>query len=351
MGNILVLNAGSTSIKYKLFDETEKQLICDEFIEVEDYEKAMKELLRKIINHGEIVAVGHRVVHGGDKFRQPLLLTPENIMELEQYNHLAPLHNPYNLAGIRAAMSFLPQVPQVAIFDTAFYAELPEVARSYALPRKLSESHKLHRYGFHGASHEYVMQEAAKNLGKKIEKLNLITCHLGGGCSVTAIKNGRPIDTSMGHTPLEGLVMISRSGDIDPGLIIKLIKELPGEINEKKIDEVQHLLNSESGILGMTGNIRDFKELLRQVSQGQPAACAAFELFTYRLSKYIGSYWIALGGKLDAIIFTGSIGSGNPLTRTTVAKLVKSLGKVPIMAIETNEELLIARKVRGLVFA
>lgn len=349
MSNILVINAGSTSIKYKVFDAEEKQLSEGELAEIKDYDKALKQLLRRIINLGEIKAVGHRVVHGADKFVQPILINEEVLAELEKLNYLAPLHNPYNLAGIRAAVNFLPEVPHMAVFDTAFYSTLPEEARIYALPRKIFEELKLYRYGFHGASHEFALVEAARILDKKVDKINLISCHLGGGCSITAVKNGRAIDTSMGYTPLEGLVMMSRAGDLDPGAVIELIRRLPGEISAAKVESVYDLLNHDSGIKGLTEGSGDFKELLSQVSLGQKKAVGAFNLFVYRLIKYIGAYWSALEGRLDAVVFTGAIGAGNPLTRNRVIKKLKFLGEVPFLAVKTNEELMIFRKVKQLI--
>lgn len=349
MANFLVINAGSTSIKYKVFDEQENLLLEDELDEVKNYELALKQLLRKIINLGEIKAVGHRVVHGGGVFYEPVVVNDQNIKILEQFSSLAPLHNPYNLLGIKAAASFMPETPQIAVFDTAFYANMPHNAKIYALPKKITEKYGLYRFGFHGTSHEYVMNEAAKQLGKKLGKINLITCHLGGGCSVTAIKNGLAVDTTMGYTPSEGLVMMSRSGDIDSGVVVKLIKALPGEISEDKVDRVNDLINDESGIKGLAPGIENFKDLLSEASLGRADATAAFDLFIYRLTKTIGAYWFLLKGKVDAIIFTGAVGSGNPVTRNAVKNNIKFLGAVPILSIETNEELLILRKIKKLL--
>ncbi|PIV52097.1 acetate kinase [Candidatus Falkowbacteria bacterium CG_4_9_14_3_um_filter_36_9] len=347
MSNILVINSGSTSIKYKVFDQNEKQLLAGNLNDFNNHENALKQILRKIVNIGEIKAVGHRMVHGGDKFFRSLLINDENISELEKFNDLAPLHNPYNLAGIKASLNFLPHLPQVAVFDTAFYFNLPEIARTYALPKELLKQHKIRRYGFHGISHEYVMSEAAQKLKKPAGKINLITCHLGGGWSITAIKNGRPIDTSMGFTPMEGLVMMTRSGDIDPGLIFYLLHN-EAVREEERITSVYHMLNYESGIKGLSG-VKDYQELIRNVSLGNSDCQLAFDIAINRLVKYIGSYWAILEGKVDAIVFTGGIGAGNAMTRNEVKNKIKFLGEVKILSIQTNEELMIAREVRKLV--
>ncbi|KKR21872.1 MAG: Acetate kinase [Parcubacteria group bacterium GW2011_GWE2_39_37] len=349
MANFLIINAGSTSIKYKVFDENENLLLENELSDVENYEQAFKQLLRQIINLGEIKAVGHRVVHGGGVFYEPIIIDENKIQELEKFNDLAPLHNPYNILGIKTAMSYMQDITQIAVFDTAFYHRMPEIAKIYALPKEITEKYKLYRYGFHGTSHEYVMNEAATQIGKKIEKCNFITCHLGGGCSVTAIKDGKAIETTMGYTPSEGLVMMTRSGDVDPGVILKLVEIMPGEINQQKIDGVQNLINHESGIKGLVDGVENFKELISQMSSGKSDATKAFDLFIYRLVKAISFYWFLLEGKVDAIIFTGAIGSGNPITLDTVKRKLKFLGKINILAIKTNEELLILRKIKNLL--
>lgn len=346
--SILVINSGSTSVKYKLFADDEEEIKQGNIDNVTDHQVALKQVLRDVGGLQNLTAVGHRVVHGGDKFSKPLLINQDNFSELEQFNNLAPLHNPYNLAGIKAAIEYLPQIKQVAVFDTAFYANLPEISRLYALPAEISEKYKIYRYGFHGTSHKYVMHESAKLLKTEINKINLISCHLGGGWSITAIKNGQPVDTSMGLTPLEGLVMMTRAGDIDPGIIFKLLAEMPGEINSEKIAMIYGLLNKQSGIKGLAG-VNDFRELLRMVSLGNKEANLAFDLAINRLVKYIGAYWTELEGKAQAIIFTGAIGAGNPMTRNQVMKKIKCLGKLPILAIETNEELMIMREVKELI--
>ncbi|MFH1582905.1 MAG: acetate/propionate family kinase [Candidatus Falkowbacteria bacterium] len=346
--SILVINSGSTSIKYKLFADNEEEIKQGNIDNVTDHQAALKQVLRDVGGLQNLKAVGHRVVHGGHKFSKPLLINQNNFLELEQFNNLAPLHNPYNLAGIKAAIGYLPQIKQVAVFDTAFYANLPEISRLYALPAEISERYKIYRYGFHGTSHKYVMQESAKLLKTEINKINLISCHLGGGWSITAIKNGQPIDTSMGLTPLEGLVMMTRAGDIDPGIIFKLLEEMPEEINQDKAARVYNLLNKQSGIKGLAG-VNNFRELLKMVSLGNKEANLAFDLSINRLVKYIGAYWTELEGKAQAIIFTGAIGAGNPMTRNQVMKKIKCLGKLTMLAIETNEELMIAREVKELI--
>ncbi len=347
--SILVINSGSTSIKYKLFSEQEEELKQGEIDNVVDHQAALKKILRDVGSLQDLKAVGHRVVHGGYNFFKPIIINQDNFSDLEKFNDLAPLHNPYNLAGIKAVMEYLPHIKQVAVFDTAFYANLPDISKFYALPKNISEKYKIYRYGFHGTSHKYAMQESAKALKTEINKINLISCHLGGGWSITAIKNGQPIDTSMGFTPLEGLIMMTRAGDIDPGIIFKLLEYLPEEINKEKVEIVYDLLNKQSGIKGLAG-VNDFQELLKMVSLGDKDANLAFDLAINRLVKYIGSYWTELEGKVQAIVFTGAIGSGNPMTRNQVMKKIKCLGKLPMLTVKANEELMIMREIKTLAF-
>lgn len=346
--SILAINSGSTSVKYKLFNDEEKELKRGDIQNIKDHFTALKLVLREIGDLRDLAAVGHRVVHGGPKFFTPLLINEGNLLELEQFNNLAPLHNPYNLAGLEAARAYLPQTKQVAVFDTAFYAHLPETAKLYALPPAISEKYHIYRYGFHGISHKFVTQEAARLLKKPVDKINLISCHLGGGWSVTAVKNGSPIDTSMGLTPLEGLVMMTRAGDMDPGIIFKLLETLPGEISQAKVDELYEMLNKQSGIKGLSG-LDDYQELLAEVSLGRREAKLAFDLAINRLVKYIGAYWTELEGEAEAVVFTGAIGSGNPMTRHQVMEKIKCLGKLPMLAIKTDEELMIAREVKKIL--
>lgn len=315
---------------------------------VADHLKAVKQILREIGDLRGLTAVGHRVVHGGDKFVKPLLVNAENLAEMEKDVELAPLQNPFNLAGIKAAGEYLPEAKQVAVFDTAFYADLPPPSRYYGLPIELMEEYKIRRYGFHGLSHRYVMEEAARELKIPLNKINLISCHLGGGWSVTAIKSGRPIDTSMGFTPLEGLVMTTRCGDLDPGIILRLLKIMPGEINEEKINRLEDILNHESGFKGLAG-VDNYLELLKRLSLGDKEAGLAFEIAAGRLVKYIGAYFTELEGRADAVVFTGAIGSGNPLTRNRIMAKIKCLGKLPMLSIKANEELMIMREVKKLI--
>ncbi|MFA6171547.1 MAG: acetate kinase [Patescibacteria group bacterium] len=372
MPNILVINSGSTSIKFKVFGDKGESFKEGSIDNVTDYDKAIKNILRQIGDFRDIAGIGHRVVHGGEKFFEPTVINDKVISELEKISELAPLHNPYNLAGVKAAINFLPDIPEAAVFDTGFYRDLPETASFYALPKQLSLRYKIRRYGFHGISHELAGMEGAKKLGLDFKKANLITCHLGGGWSVTAIKNGKAVDTSMGFTPMEGLMMMTRSGDIDPGIIFLLMKhrELLDETDDKgriimdfshsqenavNVHEedlmarrVENILNQESGIKGLTEGISDYKELLKAVSLGKESAKTAFDMAIRRLVKYIGSYYAILEGNLDGIIFTGRIGAGNPMTRNSVMRKLKFL-KCPGIPIEPNEEKLIADKVRELL--
>jgi len=345
--NILVVNSGSTSLKYKLFDAEGAEMMGANFLVENDHEKIIKKILREIGDVSSIEAVGHRVVHGGVEFVEPLLIDENNLRYLEEINNLAPLHNPYNLRGIKIISEFLPNTPQVAVFDTAFFANIPKKASIYAIPDDLAEKYKIKRYGFHGLSHNYIARKAAEILKKPLNKANLITCHLGGGWSVTAIKNGKPIDTSMGFTPLEGLVMMTRAGDLGSGVVFDILREGLGTQND--IEGLYNILNNNSGIKGLSGGIDDYQDLLREMNLGNEKAKLAFSVATYRLSKYIGAYFVALGGKLDAIVFSGGIGAGDPVTRNEITKNTKFLGNHKTLSFETNEELLIAEKVRELL--
>jgi acetate kinase len=352
MPSILSINSGSTSIKYKLFDVEKKSLSLSKeglFENVTDYDDAVKRILRSVGNLPDIAGVVHRVVHGGGLFSEPVVINGKVLEKLESLNFLAPLHNPFNLLGINSMQGFLPDVPQIAVFDTAFYSKLPDVAKYYPIPRELIEKYGIFRYGFHGTSHEYAMHEAAADLKIDVKKINLITCHLGGGWSITVIKKGVTVDTSMGYTPMEGLMMMTRSGDIDPGAIFELLRIASGigeeEAGESEvINEVKDMLNHDSGIRGISGGVNDYQELLKQVSLGNSKAKLAFDMATYRLVKYIGAYTAILDGKLDALVFTGRIGAGNPMTRNEVMNKLKYLGNIPSLAIEPNEELMMARK-------
>jgi acetate kinase len=341
-GNLLIFNAGSTSIKYRVFDHEENELINGTIENIDNYETACKQILRQIINLGEISAVAHRIVHGGEKFREPVIVDAAVLADLESIASLAPLHNPYNIAGLKVAMDFLPNAVQVAVFDTGFFAGLPMEASAYALDPELSRKYGIYRYGFHGLSHEFILHETASSMGLKPDKLDIISVHLGGGASIAAIRRGKPIEISMGYSPNEGLVMISRSGDLNVDAVLDLIRKLPGEINRAKIDEVSDLLNRQSGIAGMSG-IADFKELLSEASLGKPQASQAFSFYIQRIIKYIGAYHFLLEGKTQRIILTGNIGSGNIMTKQAIQSKLRFLG-IPIDSIKTNEELMMARK-------
>lgn len=341
---ILVINSGSTSLKYKLFDIKNFRELKSGYIQnigtskVKNHEQALKTALGEIGELKNIMAVGHRVVHGGEEFVQPTLITKTVLKRLAKYNKLAPLHNPANLMGIKACLKLLPKVPDIAVFDTAFHQTIPKKAYLYALPLKYYKKYDIRRFGFHGISHRYVAEEAAKKLKKPLNKLKIITCHLGGGCSITAINKGKSVDTSMGFTPAEGLVMMTRSGDIDPAIILFLQEK--EKLTPKQVD---HLINFESGMLGLCGE-ENMLKVLNKIKRGNKLARLAFDIFIYRLQKYIGAYYAALGG-LDALVFTGAVGSGKATTRNAVCRGLKHiLKKTKVMAIKTNEELMIAKE-------
>ncbi|MFA5947755.1 MAG: acetate kinase [Candidatus Gracilibacteria bacterium] len=334
---ILVLNCGSQSIKWKVFNENLK-LISKNHIEIlnsSEFEKILEEELNKIVGT-QINLIGHRVVYGGEKFIKPIKITENYLNELEKLNDLAPLHNPFNILGIRACQRIFKDIPQFAFFDTEFFANLPEKANTYALPEKFGYK----RHGFHGISHEYVAKQAG---GKNFKKLKIITCHLGGGASITATKNGKAIDTSMGFTPLEGLVMMTRPGNLDAGIILDLVEKL-GFAKAKEI------LNKESGVKGICGEGEMLKvlQIINNKKTESPErsrrAELALDVFIYSIQKYIGSYFTILGG-CDILVFTGSIGSGSAKIRNMICKDLGILNKTKVMAIETNEELAIAQKI------
>lgn len=366
---ILVLNSGSTSIKYTLFDEKLVEIDSGEEKDIgtkkgaknhrEALERTFKKLstLGKVSTPKDIKAVGHRVVHGGARLKKPIIVNQSVIKEIEKYKKLAPLHNPPNVAGIKACKKLIPWAKNVAVFDTGFFESLKPEAYLYAIPYQIYQKEKIRRYGFHGISHKYISEEAERILGKKIK--NLITCHLGGGSSITATKNGAPIDTSMGLTPLEGLVMTTRSGSIDPSIPLFLISNL-GYSAEK----VDYILNNKSGFIGVCGT-KNFKEILERKDE---KAKLAYQLFLRSVLKYIGGYVTLLGG-LDVLVFTAGIGENAIRFRSDVIKSLKYLGaeidekknqkneiiistkksKVVIMVIKTNEELMIAKETLKLV--
>jgi acetate kinase len=343
--NILVINCGSSSIKYKFYQMPQEKLISRGIVDrigekegsVKNHRQALEILLRKI---ERVDAIGHRVVHGAEEFKQPALIDQKVIRRIRACSKLAPLHNPANLEGILACRQVLKGIKQAAVFDTAFYQSLPQRAFVYGLPYNLYQKYGIRKYGFHGASHEYVALEAARTLKRAISKVNLITCHLGNGCSVSAIKNGRCIDTSMGFTPLEGLVMGTRCGDIDPALITYLIRE-------KKMppESVDQLLNKESGLKGISGVSNDMRKLKEQAERGNKRCQLAIEIFIYRLKKYISAY-LGILGRADALVFTAGIAEHHPwLIRKACKGLFNNLKAKPkVMIIPTDEELMIARQ-------
>lgn len=338
--NILVINCGSSSIKWAIVDSATGQHLMDAQLEgigepraalhvgdkvVElpacpDHESALKHMLVQLDNAAmEFAAIGHRVVHGGEQFVQPTQIDDTVCKAIAELVSLAPLHNAASLAGIVATRQQFPQLPQVAVFDTAFHATLPPRARAYALPAHISTQLGIRRYGFHGISHESVSRQAAHFLGTDLRQLRLISCHLGNGSSVTAIENGRSVETSMGMTPLEGLVMGSRSGDLDPGIMIRLLREL-----NLSADGLEHMLNHESGLLGMAGS-KDMRVIEDRAAAGDEPARLAIHAFTHRLRKYIGAYAAVMGG-VDAIVFTGGIGQNSAMIRHRSAQRLEFLG-------------------------
>jgi acetate kinase len=342
---ILVINSGSTTIKFKLFlkDKIYKEGV---FVVKNDFDKVFKKIVKIIKNDiKNIKAIGHRVVHGGDKYSEPILLNKKTIEDLSRYNYLAPLHNPSNLKGIKTCFSIFPNIPQMAVFDTALYKHLPEIAKTYPINKEISKNLQIKKYGFHGLSHKYARDEVAKKLKKDVKALNLITCHLGGGWSISAFKNGKVLETSMGMTPTGGLPMMTRSGDIDPGVVLKIIKESGIKNTEKAVSYAEDILNSKSGIKGLNQKIKNYKDLLERIPANDEFKFI-FDFAIYNLCKYIGSYWAVLEGRVDAIVFTGSIGSGNPITVNAVKKKLKILKDTPFIKIESNEELVIAREIR-----
>jgi acetate kinase len=366
---ILVINSGSSSIKYRLFEartnsrkDTHFNLLQKGLIErigqkdsgVPNHLDGIRLLLddlvkgrdAKLKSLDEIFAVGHRVVHGGVTFKKPSVITEEVIAKIKECFELAPLHNPANFAGIEACQHLLPSLRQVAVFDTAFHQTLPEYAYIYGLPYEYYEKYNLRKFGFHGTSHQYVAHEAAKVLKKPLSKLRLITCHLGNGCSITAVKNGKSVDTSMGFTPLEGLVMGTRCGDIDPASVIFL-----AEKEKIPLEQIDKVLNYQSGLKGISGLSNDMREIEEAAKKGHFRARLALEIFAYRIKKYIGSYIAVLGG-VDAIVFTAGIGENEKDIRDKVLKgLFGFLNrkKVKVLVIPTNEELMIAKQTFHLV--
>ena len=394
--NILVINCGSSSLKYQLINAATEDVLAKGLCErigidgiltyqpadgeKEKTEKAMpthteaiKYVIEALTNEktgvikslDEVGAVGHRIVHGGEKFTTSTLLTEETIKGIEECSDLAPLHNPANLIGIRACQELMPNVPMVGVFDTAFHQTMPKTAYLYGLPYEYYEKYKVRRYGFHGTSHSFVSKRTAELIGKPYNDCKIIVCHLGNGASLSAVKNGESVDTSMGLTPLEGLVMGTRSGDIDPAII-----EFVAKKENKTIDEMMTILNKKSGLLGISCLSRDGRDLEQAAEKGDDKAQAALDIFAYRVIKYIGAYAAAMNG-VDAIAFTAGIGENDANCRKNVCKNLSYLGvaideelnncrgvereistpdsKVRVFVVPTNEELAIARETMALV--
>jgi len=316
---ILTLNCGSSTLKFQLIDtDTESVLVKDNLERITDHRDAVAEMF-KILGKQEIHAIGHRVVHGGEKYSQPVIATEEILECVESVSHFAPLHNPKNLLGVRACMELLPDVPNILVFDTAFHATLPPSSYLYAIPWEDYEKHGIRRYGFHGTSYSYVSRTVAEMLGKPLEEVKMVVAHLGNGASVCAINGGRSVETSMGMTPLEGLEMGTRSGDIDAGAVAQIAR-----VHNMDIDETVAYLNNKSGLQGISG-ISDMRDLRTAANEGNERAKAALDVFVHRLTKYIGGYVAILGGA-DAIVFTGGIGTNDCVLRAEVMKSFAHVG-------------------------
>ncbi|MDK2800666.1 MAG: acetate kinase [Clostridiales bacterium] len=394
---ILVINAGSSSLKYQLFDMDKETVMAKGLCErigiegsqlkhqpngreaitisksMKNHADAIKMVIDALldVNHGviqdmgEIAAVGHRIVHGGEYFSGSVVIDEKVKAAINECAALAPLHNPPNLIGIEACQEVMPGVPMVGVFDTAFHQTMPSEAYLYAIPYELYEKYKIRKYGFHGTSHKYVAQRAAALLNKPIEDLKIITCHLGNGSSITAVKNGKSIDTSMGFTPLAGVVMGTRSGTIDPAIVTFLMEK-----ENLSLKEVNDLLNKKSGVLGLSGISSDFRDIEAAANEGNKRAQLALEIFEYSVRKYIGEYAALMGG-VDAVVFTAGIGENNGVIRKRILKGLDFMGikieeqknnirgkeidistedaKVRTLVIPTNEELMIALDTKKLV--
>ncbi|MGG6433608.1 acetate kinase [Anoxybacillus sp. D401a] len=393
MPKVIAINAGSSSLKFQLFNMPSEEVLTKGVVErigfedaifnmtvngekikevtsIPDHAVAVKMLLDKLIELGviqsfdEIEGIGHRVVHGGEKFSDSVLITDETLKEIEDLSDLAPLHNPANVVGIKAFREVLPNVPAVAVFDTAFHQTMPEQSFLYSLPYEYYEKFGIRKYGFHGTSHKYVTQRAAELLGRPIEQLRLISCHLGNGASIAAVEGGKSIDTSMGFTPLAGVAMGTRSGNIDPALIPYIMQK-----TGKTAEEVIDILNKKSGMLGLTGFSSDLRDIEEAAAKGDQRAELALEVFAGRIHKYIGSYAARMCG-VDAIIFTAGIGENSDVVRAKVLRGLEFMGvywdpalnkvrgkeafisyphsPVKVLVIPTNEEVMIARDVMRL---
>jgi len=347
---ILVINSGSSSIKYRVFlmpaeDSLLKGVvehIGERGSEVPDHFSGLRKILAEITG---VDAVGHRVVHGGESFREPVVVDNGVIARIKKCCAIAPLHNPANLSGITACKKLLPGVKQAAVFDTAFHQSMPDHAYMYGLPYEYYSRFGVRKYGFHGTSHEFVAAEAASRLGRKLSSLKIITCHLGNGCSIAAIDKGRSVDTSMGFTPLEGLLMGTRCGDIDPALVTYIMRK-------KRLDtgETEELLNKRSGLKGVSGISNDMRDLDKASAAGNKRSALAVRMFCYRVKKYIGAYTAVLGG-CDALVFTGGIGENQANVRKEICRgaFDALLKKPAVLVVPTNEELMIARQTYRLV--
>ncbi len=395
---ILVLNCGSSSVKYKLIDMTDGRTLAEggvekvgmndtflkykkpdgskEIVELgcADHKASVKAILDNLTDpvigciksFDEIEAVGHRLVHGGETFSQSVLITPEVIEKVKECYPLAPLHNPANITGVEAIESILPNVPQVGVFDTAFHQTMPAKSYMYAIPYKFYEEDHVRRYGFHGTSHRYVSARVCEILGVDINTRKIITCHIGNGGSITAVLNGKSVDTSMGLTPTEGLMMGTRVGDIDPGALTFLMKK-----HNLSADDLQRVINKESGVLGVSGVSSDMRELEAAVNRGEERAVLALDMYEQRIIKYIGAYAAEMGG-VDIIVFTGGVGENqtglrsnvcaplafmgvkideelNAKTRGTETVISTDDSKVKVVVVPTDEELTIARDTQAIV--
>jgi len=396
---ILIINSGSSSIKYQLFDFEKKKLLAKGLVdkigmqgsflqnkrmdgdevklvgEIVDHQAGIEYILGVLIseNHGSIKslddldAVGHRVVHGGETFKGSVIINEEVIHKIEEVAELAPLHNPPNLKGIYAVKNLLPEIPQVAVFDTAFHQTMPDFAYMYAIPYSLYKKYGLRRYGFHGTSHKYVSERACTLLKVDMGTQKIITCHLGNGASIAAIKNGQSVDTSMGLTPVEGMIMGTRSGDLDLGVLTFIMNK-----EEIRVQEANTLINKHSGMLGISGISSDMREVQAAAATGNKRAQLALKMYSYRIKKYIGAYCAAMNG-VDLIVFTGGIGENDVNTRLEVCSNMEYLGigidkkknegmvggkegpintddsKVKVLVIPTNEELVIAEETVSLL--
>ena len=395
--NILVLNCGSSSVKYQLIEAESRKTLTRGSVErigmsgatltntrhdgdeiriageIVDHTSAIEYILAVLLsrNHGvindksDIHAVGHRVVHGGETFSDSVRITDEVIKSLRDNIELAPLHNPHNLRGISACDVNLPGIPQVAVFDTSFHQKMPKKAYLYGLPYSLYSRYKIRRYGFHGTSHRYVSARAAEILGKEMTSLRLVTCHLGNGCSMAAVDRGISVDTTMGFTPLEGLLMGTRSGDVDPSVILFVMGK-----EGLSLGEANTLLNKHSGLQGISGVSSDMREVVSEMKNGDKKATYAFDVFCYRVRKYVGAYAAAMGG-IDALVFTGGIGENSTDVRTACCEGLEFLGisvdealngsgtkemsisasgsRTQVLVVPTNEELVIAMDTKEIV--